>query len=411
MKSLLITLMILIVVACASVSAAFADESITKGDIDEGMKFCAEYPVKLTLNGKDFIFNAADMSPVIVKGRTLIPARALFESVGGTVDWNEDRQEVDIRLGNSSVVLTIGSNVAWVNEGEEDLDVPAMILAKDGEYYGSTMIPVRFVAESVGFSVDWDDNDRAVVISSHGSGVKKDDPAEEALPADSSEIATGPAISFWDAYDYAPLDMMNAKAAKKLIFIDPGHGGKDTGAIGHENKSDQLYEKTVNLKVALYLRDFLTQAGANIYLLREDDTYFSLLERPELANSLKAQLYVAIHNNASDYDWPTGTETHYNSKVDDEGRDEMQLYGIYSKDVAQSVQTEMLKELGTFDRGIKSSPKLAVLNKSNMPAIVIEGAFISNENDFQMMKTDEYAKRYAYAVAKGLIEVMNKAYQ
>ena len=71
----------------------------------------------------------------------------------------------------------------------------------------------------------------------------------------------------------------------------------------------------------------------------------------------------------------------------------------------------MLKALGTFDRGVKNSPKLAVLNKTNMPAIVIEGAFLSNAEDFEKIRTDEYAKRYAYATAKGIVEAMNKAYK
>ena len=220
-----------------------------------------------------------------------------------------------------------------------------------------------------------------------------------------------PDISFWDDFDYEPLDMLNEAAAQKLIFIDVGHGGRDTGAIGHENKKDELREKTLNLKVALCLREFLNEAGANFYMVREKDTYYALLERPEIANSMGAQLFVSIHNNSSDHDWPTGTEVHYYSKVDEDGRDEMELYGIYSKSVAESVQKEMLKTLGTFDRGVKSSPKLAVLNKTDMPAIIIEGAFLSNEEDFEMMKTNEYAMRYAYAAAKGIIAAMNKAYQ
>ena len=70
----------------------------------------------------------------------------------------------------------------------------------------------------------------------------------------------------------------------------------------------------------------------------------------------------------------------------------------------------MIKALGTKDRGTKSSPELAVLNKTEMPAVLIEGAFLSNEEDFRMMKTEEFIDRYAFACAKGIILALSAAF-
>ncbi|MCL1983577.1 MAG: N-acetylmuramoyl-L-alanine amidase [Clostridiales bacterium] len=402
------------VLVFAGTAAVSADSLITQAEIYEGLKICDEYPVKLVLDDSEVVFEEGDIPPVIIKSRTLIPARALFESMGGEVIWDEDKEAVEIRIKGEVVALAIGSDVAWVNGEEKTLEVPAVIIAREGEQYGRTMIPARFTAEAIGCEVGWNEQAREVLIASPAAWSQEEGTEEEEEPEEDGELrpetVSGAAISFWDPFEYEPLDMMSEAASKKLIAIDLGHGGSDTGAIGHENKKDELYEKTVNLKVGLLLKEYLTEAGASIYMLREKDKYIALPDRGEIANKIGADLLVSIHNNSSDFDWPTGTEVHYYSKVDEDGLDEMELYGIYSKSVAKSVQKEMLAALGTFDRGIKNSPKLAVLNKSQMPAIIIEGAFLSNEEDFEMIKSDEYARRYAYAAAKGIIAAMNEAF-
>ena len=150
----------------------------------------------------------------------------------------------------------------------------------------------------------------------------------------------------------------------------------------------------------------LKAAGANTYMLREDDTYISLYGRPELANAASGDLYIGVHNNSSDVNKSAkGTEVYYNSKANESD------YGIYSKELATIAQAELVKILGTNDRGAKSQPAYAVLNKTMMPAIIIEGAFISNIDDLKYMLTDEFRQRYAYAVAKAIIQVLNKSVQ
>jgi N-acetylmuramoyl-L-alanine amidase len=139
-------------------SVAYASEdSITELDIIAGLEFCNEYPVTLNVDGKHI---ETDVNPVIIKARTLIPARAVFESMGGAVDWNDEDREVHVSLGESKVNLLVDSKTAYLNGEEKTLDVPAMIIGD------RTMIPVRFVAESLDCQVGWDDPSRTVLISS-----------------------------------------------------------------------------------------------------------------------------------------------------------------------------------------------------------------------------------------------------
>lgn len=145
-------------------------------------------------------------------------------------------------------------------------------------------------------------------------------------------------------------------------------------------------------------------------MIRETDKYIDVKEHAYMANNAGAELFVSLHINSSESASPNGTETHYFTKNDEEGRSETELYGIRSADVAKEIQKEMIKAFGTTDRGTKSSPELIVLNRTVMPAVLIEAAFLSNEKDFSMMKTEEFTERYGYACAKAIINALNEAF-
>jgi len=393
---------------------AFANSTITEKEINVGLEFCKEYPVNLKVNGEIIVFESSDVPPVIitpvghVNGWTLVPARAVFEAMGATVEWNNDLDEVIVLLDGSVVKLLIGSQTATVDGVEKTLDIPALIIDHDNDSYGSTMIPVRFTAEAIGCKVEWITPTRTIEIE-----YAKETGADSITGVTGGAITTPSGITtgLFPAYDMSPLPMLSAIAQQKLIVLDFGHGGRDPGSIGHEGLPDQLYEKDLNLKVGLKLKALLEQCGAKVYAVRETDVNYTLLERAAVANDRNATLFVSIHNNSNDYEAPNGTEVHYYSKVDADGNDEKTLYGIESKTVAKNTQSELIKAFGTVDRGIKSSPKLAVLNKTYMPAIIIEGAFLSNEQNLKLMQTDEFVERYAYAAAKAIIKSMNEAYE
>lgn len=435
MKKLLVIVTMMIMLIAMAAGLAYAGTDIVQSDIDEGLDFCKDYPVQLALDGKEITFLAKDVPPVIIKERTLIPARALFEAMGGQVAWDNETQSVHVTYDDTEVVLNIGSNQAWVNGEIKELEVPALIIDHDGDYYGSTMIPVRFTAEELGCGVAWEDSTRSVLITSQGKDIPIIDSItgndNQNTDADNNPIinpntntTTDTAINTDTITDTAintdittntavtwQFEQLNEAAKGKIVAIDIGHGGKDSGTIGHEGKTDQIYEKDLNFPTGIKLNEYLKSAGVSTYMIRETDIFYTLLERSQMANDIGATVFVSIHNNASDYATPHGTEVLYNSKKNVDDKSEMELYGIESKNIAKNVQNEMVTSLGTFDRGIKNSPGMAVLNKTSMPAIIVEGAFFSNASDFEMMTKPEYTDNYALAVAKGIIKSLNEAFK
>jgi N-acetylmuramoyl-L-alanine amidase len=200
------------------------------------------------------------------------------------------------------------------------------------------------------------------------------------------------------------LDVVDWRAAEKLVVIDPGHGGKDTGSQAIRDGVEILNEKDVNLDVALRLDKMLKAAGVRTYILREADTTITLYDRPALANAANGDLYVSVHNNSSDKNASArGVEVYYNSKANECD------YGLYSKNLAEAVYKEMVDLLKIPGRGAKSEPAYAVLNKTQMPAIIIEGAFLSNTEDLKLMMTDEFRQNYALAAAKAIIRTLNES--
>ncbi len=375
---MLLTVLSLIFILMCSTVPAFAEEtltgSITPSEIQEGLAFCSEYPATLKYDGQIIEFPEDLCPPTIIRSRTLIPARQLFEAMGGSVDWQPENHQVEISLADSTVALTIGSDKAIVNGKEKELEVPALIIDHDGDCYGSTMIPLRFVSEELGYAVIWDDIERIVNV-------------------------------------FNPLDLpeLNETAAQKIICIDAGHGGEDPGAIGHEDMEDEIYESDVNLKVALDLQKLLEASGATVIMTREDDIKIDKYERVAIANDTDADIFVSIHNNSSDHSTINGTTTYYYDRIQEDGSTQADLYGISSRALALAVQGSLQPLLGTRDNGCIEYPELAVLNKTNMPAIVIEGAYLSNEGDFALISKDDYIYKYAYGVARGLIMAMNDA--
>ncbi len=197
------------------------------------------------------------------------------------------------------------------------------------------------------------------------------------------------------------LPELDWRARGKLVAIDAGHGGSDSGATGKINGKVVIMEKDLNLDIALRVYKMLEEAGANVVLLRDRDITMNLYSRPEAANAMNADLLVSIHNNSAETSAPNGVEVLYYDKVG------IEAYGITSGEVAAFIQKELVRETGLRDRGIISAPHLAVLNKSLMPAVIIEGGFLSNSNDLQVMLTEEYREAYAVAAARGIIHALN----
>ncbi len=100
-----------------------------------------------------------DTKPIIVDGRTLLPVRAVIENLGGNVNWNNDTKEVNITYNENEIVLTINSTQALLNGKVQTLDTAPVIINS------RTMLPIRFIAESLGFNIEWNENNKTIIIT------------------------------------------------------------------------------------------------------------------------------------------------------------------------------------------------------------------------------------------------------
>ena len=162
------------------------------------------------------------------------------------------------------------------------------------------------------------------------------------------------------------LSYRNVLSGKPLkVFIDPGHGGSDPGAVGAKSKE----AKNV-LKLALALEKKLKAQGHEVKLSRRTDTYLTLTQRADLANAWGADVFMSLHDNSAVNKTATGFETFiFNGDV---SADTIKLQQHVHKSIANGI--------GLRDRGMKRA-NFAVIRLTNMPAVLIEYGFISNLND------------------------------
>jgi N-acetylmuramoyl-L-alanine amidase len=218
----------------------------------------------------------------------------------------------------------------------------------------------------------------------------------------------------------------------KTIVIDPGHGGKDPGAVGKLG----VYEKDVALQIAKRLRDRLANYdGYEVLMTRASDDTISLSDRVEFANANNADLFISIHINYFPSE-KSFIETYYFGSTDDaavanlakrENADSHYEYGEFkeiiqkigdtlkfqeSRQLAHSVQTNLygrMKKINTHasDHGIKSAPFVVLLGL-NAPSILTEVSCFCNSEEEKRLKTSEYRENIAAFLEQGIVSYLNK---
>ncbi len=113
----------------------------------------------MTVNGEEKNIDDNGTVPVVENGRTLVPIRAIIEAMGGDVKWDGETNTAVLTLGDDIITLVISSETAFLNEEKHTLDVEPKIIND------RTMLPIRFIAESFKFSVDWDEKTEAITIT------------------------------------------------------------------------------------------------------------------------------------------------------------------------------------------------------------------------------------------------------
>lgn len=203
-----------------------------------------------------------------------------------------------------------------------------------------------------------------------------------------------------------------ATLPQRSIIIDPGHGGRDSGA---RNSFNGLWEKDLTLDWALRLGRRLAGGGWRVYLTRTNDVSLSPAERVALAESSQAALFVSLHFNAVAANPAlAGIETYCltpaglpSSLVRDEPDDPTQVYPNNAYDetnlqVAFDLHRGLVQATGAPDRGVRRARFLGVLRWQNRPAVLVEGGYLSNPIEARRIASAEYRQALAQALAGAL---------
>jgi len=212
------------------------------------------------------------------------------------------------------------------------------------------------------------------------------------------------------------------------IVLDPGHGGRDPGAVG-EGGSE---EKEVALDIARRVRDRLRSSGLEVVMSRDSDVYVSLPDRVDLANRVEGDIFVSIHANAAENLAASGTETFYAAPAGDSlsrrlarlenavlELEEFKSFVppsstprgklLRSRQLAGNVQARLSSAAGSPDRGVKTA-RFYVIERTRMPAVLVETGFLSNRREKERLDSLSHRERVAEAISEGILDYFRYGY-
>lgn len=189
------------------------------------------------------------------------------------------------------------------------------------------------------------------------------------------------------------LPLGRVRDGRVRVVIDPGHGGRDPGAVGIAN----LREKDVVLSVALQAAGILQQQGVQVVMTRTDDRSLELDDRVQMAERTGGDLFVSIHANAISLSRPevNGLETYF--------------YSPRGEQFARTVHYNLVQSTGMQDRGVRQA-RFYVLRNTSMPAILVEVGFVTGAQDARMLADPRFRRQLAVAIVRGILQYIQQPY-
>ncbi|MCD6098904.1 N-acetylmuramoyl-L-alanine amidase [bacterium] len=333
------------------------------------------------------LVSAASLNTVLIDGEEFVAASHCLEPFGLRCFWSHFKQKGVFIFGSrpDTLIVTLGSEFVVFNGETYELKSHAVF------YAGDIFLPKEGFFE---------------LLASKGYNLSEE---TEVKPRDTTPVQK--------KFDF------------KRVIIDPGHGGKDPGAIGPLG----TYEKDITISIARKLKPILEKDGWEVYLTREDDRFLPLSERSEMANRLHGDIFISIHCNGSKRRSSEGFEVFFLSVAKtDEARAAEQLENsvlllednpptdnlddlqfiitkmiqnefLYeSNELATCIDEAVGEELPHLRRRGVSQAGFYVLVGAFMPSVLVETAFISNPKEERLLRTSAFQSRIAESIAKGL---------
>lgn len=334
--------------------------------------------VQLTYNGKTYQYDSPvlvkngdkaidlkDTPGVVINNCVMMPCnRFLVKSgLGVKRTYNEQKKRMTLKLGSNKLVLTVGKKTAKLNGRKVKLTVAPRSVVYQGTKVERVLIPAKEVCDYLGINYSYDDKNSIVTVSNKAT-VKNTTTSSKKVK----------------------------KSGKtKIVVLDAGHGGADTGAIGNGLKEKDLTLQIVKAAKSYFDKD----PNFKVYYTRLTDKTLTLISRSDFANKLNADVFVSIHIN-SFTSTSEGTETLYNPNRPNEKND------LTSYQLASIMQAKIRAATGFSNRGLVQRTGLSVLNHTTMPACLDEFGFITNPSEAKSMSanTDKYGKAVYEAIVQ-----------
>lgn len=322
---------------------------------------------------------------VTFSGYQYLPLAKLCDAYGFSCAWDTFARTATVRKSSNAIVLRDGSERMLVNGAERKLDRPVMTSG------GVVYVPVSFARK-----------DLAPMAG-----------ATAVIPVQEAPEVTVP-----------------KKYAITTIVLDTGHGGKDVGALGRQERTK---EKDLALSLSRKVRQILESNGIRVIMTRADDAFIPLQRRSDIANAGNADLFVSIHINASRSHLMRGFECYYLSNATDDNARALEAFEDSSLKLSDSAGAERSKaldktlwdmtltenrmesgELANFicasveesmlikNRGVRTA-RFYVLKHTNIPSVLVEAGYISNRYEEMKLRDPKFLDRMAEAIARGIL--------
>ncbi len=422
-------------------------------------------PITLMFEGQ--VINTSEMPPIILNGRTLVPAREFFEQLGADVRWIQSSKRVVIDYNDEKIIMSINSRTVFIGGRSIIIpsDEPAPKIIND-----KTMIPVRLVAEGFGFEVEWINDTRTVSI-------KEADKPEVSITKIKTGTKGGNDVIYVYATSYMEPEVLKLQSPRRLVFDFMGaEAGTADGAKEVDSdvlkavrysRHDEKFRVVADLNedADYYIEEFASGVAITILGKGEEPSepntnvenpgdYIVVIDaghggtdpgamfpaqssNPEIREKdvtldialkvsaiLKSKGVKVVMTRRSDT-YPTLQDRveiannahadlfvaiHCNSMETRFDIDGAQVYyhgsSTFGKKFAQIVYDKMVEYTGMTERGIQDGSSLYVIKNTSMPAILTEGGFVSNEKDREYLLSEEGREALANAIADGIMEAL-----
>jgi N-acetylmuramoyl-L-alanine amidase len=301
-----------------------------------------------------------------------------------------DNRQILIDIQNSSISLLLRANALPINR----YSISRWEVTQLPQNPPVTRLALTLAPESPDWQVTTSNLGGIILVPPAGvsiSSIPDQSPNPVASGTEPISVPDRPQPTSLPDRPLPPAELPQVPDGRFVVVLDPGHGGRDPGAVGIGG----LQEKTIVLPVSLRVAELLRDAGVQVVMTRSDDRTLDLEPRVDIANRANATIFISIHANAISLSRPevNGVETYY--------------YTDAGRTLAQVVHAAMLAASGMNDRGVKQA-RFYVLRHTAMPAALLEIGFVTGRDDVPLLRDPVWRENMAQAIARGILQYLQR---